>query len=91
VSNIKKINSNEFQEVLTAVNLRNADEENPIKFDYSIENGFKYTSDTFPVQMDSDRIISEYSEIIVETNGKPIRVKSKAICNIENIGNILFL
>lgn len=91
VNNIKKVSSDEFQEVLTAVNLRNADEENPIKFDYSVENGFKYTSDTFPVQMGSDRIVSEYSEIIVETNGKPIRVKSKEIYSIENIGNILFL
>lgn len=44
-----------------------------------------------PIEMQSNRIVTEYSEVIIETNGKPIKVKSDNIFHLENIGNILFL
>lgn len=91
IVNATKSHNNDFQEVLTAVNLNNADADNPIQFDYSANNGFKYTSDTMPIEMLSNRIVVEYSEVIVETNGKPIKVKSNEVFHLENIGNILFL
>jgi hypothetical protein len=44
-----------------------------------------------PVEMLKDRTVIEYSEVIVETNGKPINVKSDNIYQAEGFGNILFL
>ena len=79
----------DFEEVLTAVNLGNVNAQNPIQFNYSKD--FKYTSDTMPVQMRSDRIVTEYAEIITEINGQSISVKSNQIYQIEKYGNILFL
>jgi CRISPR-associated protein Cas5h len=79
---------NDFQEVVTAVNLRNIEENNAIDFDYAED--FKYTSDTMPVQMKSDRVVTEYSEVIIETNGNPIKIKSNQIYTTD-YGNILFL
>lgn len=80
---------NGFQEVITAVNLSATFREEPIKFDYS--GNFKYTSDTMPVEMLGDRTVIEYSEVIVETNGKPMQVQSHNIYLAEGFGNILFL
>jgi len=78
----------DFQEVVTAVNLRNIEGNNAIDFDYTED--FKYTSDTMPVQMQSDRVVTEYSEVIIETNGNPIKIKSTQIYTTD-YGNILFL
>lgn len=78
-----------FQEVVTAVNLSNTDQNDPIQFNRSID--FKYTSDTMPVEMLRDRVVTEYSEIVVETNGKMIKIKSDEIYQTEGFGNILFL
>lgn len=91
ITSTKKTQSTDFQEVLTAVNLKNVDADNPIEFDYTVNNGFKYTSDTMPIEMQSNRIVTEYSEVIIETNGKPIKVKSDKVFYLEDIGNILFL
>jgi CRISPR-associated protein Cas5h len=44
-----------------------------------------------PIEMNISRIVSEYSEIIIETNGKTINVKSDSIYQTETLGNILFL
>jgi CRISPR-associated protein Cas5h len=91
IVNVSKSQSAEFQEVLTAVNLNNADADNPIEFDYTVNSGFKYTSDTMPIVMQANRIVTEYSEVILETSGKPIKVKSDNIFYLEDIGNIIFL
>ena len=89
VTKAKPLNAKDFQEVVTAVNLSNTDQNDPIKFDYSVD--FKYTSDTMPVEMLKDRIVIEYSEVIIETNGKTIKIKSDEIYQTEGFGNILFL
>ena len=89
VSGIKPLVINDFKEVVTAVNLSNTNQDDPIQFNHSID--FKYTSDTMPVQMLKDRIVTEYSEVIVETNGKTIKVNSDKIYQTEGFGNILFL
>jgi CRISPR-associated protein Cas5h len=83
------IDNNEFQEVVTAVNISNADLDNPVRFIYSQD--FKYTSDTLPIEMLSNREVIEYSEVIVETTGKTIAVKSNQIYQTSLFGNILFL
>lgn len=89
LSKFEQLNTTDFLEVVTAVNLSNANLDDPIKFNHSID--FKYTSDTMPVAMLKDRIVTEYSEVILETNGKTIRVKSNEIYQTEGFGNILFL
>lgn len=89
VSKIKLLSAGYFQEVLTAINLSNADPDDPIQFNYSME--FKYNSDTMPVQMLKDRVVTEYSDIILETSGKSMMVKSDKIYQAEGFGNILFL
>lgn len=85
----KPLAGNVFQEVVTAVNLSNTDHNDPIQFDRSID--FKYTSDTMPVEMLRDRVVTEYSEVVMETNGKTIKIKSDKIYKTEGFGNILFL
>ncbi len=89
VPKAKPLTITDFQEVVTAVNLSNTNEDDPIQFDRSVD--FKYTSDTMPIEMLKDRIVTEYSEIIVETNGKAIKVKSDEIYQTEDYGNIMFL
>ena len=83
------LKSDTFQEVTTAVNISNADLETPVRFIYSQD--FKYTSDTLPIEMLSSREVIEYSEVIVETTGKTILVKSNQIYQTPLFGNILFL
>ncbi len=88
-SKFERLITSDFQEVVTAVNLSNTNQDDPIQFNHSID--FKYTSDTMPVVMLKDRIVTEYSEVIVETNGKTIQVKSNEIYQTDGFGNILFL
>ena len=85
----KPLMISDFQEVVTAVNLSNTDQDDPIQFNRSID--FKYTSDTMPVEMLRDRVVTEYSEVVVETNGKMIKIKSNEIYQTKGFGNILFL
>ena len=89
VTKAKRVTVNDFQEVVTAVNLSNTNQNDPIQFNYSVD--FKYTSDTMPVEMLRDRVVTEYSEVVVETNGKAIKIKSDKIYQTEGFGNILFL
>jgi len=89
LTEVKPLAGNTFQEVVTAVNLSNTDKNDPIQFDRSID--FKYTSDTMPVEMLRDRVVTEYSEVVMETNGRTIKIKSDKIYQTEGFGNILFL
>ncbi|HJV77094.1 MAG TPA: type I-B CRISPR-associated protein Cas5b [Paludibacter sp.] len=89
VTKAKLLQGNNFYDVVTAVNLSNTDPGDPIQFNRSID--FKYTSDTMPVQMLRDRIVTEYSEVVLETNGNAIKIKSGEIYQTDDFGNILFL
>jgi len=89
VTKAKLLQGNNFHDVVTVVNLSNTDPDDPIQFDRSIN--FKYTSDTMPVQMLRDRIVTEYSEVVLETNGNTIKIKSGEIYRTDDFGNILFL
>jgi CRISPR-associated protein Cas5h len=75
--------------IVTAVNLNQGHSTDPIQFNYTTD--FKYTSDTMPVAMQKDRIVTEYAEVVVETNGNPINIKSSHTMQVANYGNILFL
>lgn len=81
------IQSEDFIDIQTAVNLSNTARQ----FDFKINPEFKYNSDTMPIEMTKDRIVLDYSEVIIETNGKVIRAKTDKAYSVNSFGNILFL
>jgi len=89
LTKFERLVTEEFTEVVTAVNMSKTRQDDPIQFNHSVD--FKYTSDTMPVEMLKDRIVTEYSEVVIETTGKPIHVKSNDIYQTGAFGNILFL
>lgn len=78
---------NKFVEIITAVNLAKLNDENPIDFDYTA----MYSANNMPMEMNKNREIQEYSEILIEKNGKPVKARVENHYHIENYGNILFL
>lgn len=87
LKNVSRISNNEYINVHSAVNTKKTGYE--FDFDYSGE--FKYTSDTMPVALSKDRIVQDYTEVIVESSGKPIRLKSDHVYEVSEYGNIIFL
>ncbi len=84
---LQQADTNDYVEVVTAVNLSQIQAENPVDFDYSA----MYSANNMPVEMDEKREVQEYSEILTENNGKPIKAKVENYYKIENYGNIVFL
>lgn len=74
-------------EIITAINLSLIKDENPVNFDYSA----MYSANNMPVEMNRVREVLEYSEILIEKNGKPIMAKPDYYYYVENYGNIMFL
>ncbi len=78
----------EIIEIITAINLSLLkDEENPVEFDYSA----MYSANNMPIEMNRIREVQEYSEVLIEKNGRSIKAKPVHYYQIENHGNILFL
>lgn len=82
------IESDDYEDVVTAINLSKVKGDDPVRFDY--EYG-RYTSDTMPIEMRADRIVTDFADVLVETNGKPTRAKLKEIYRTQDYGNISFL
>ncbi|WKN44269.1 type I-B CRISPR-associated protein Cas5b [Tunicatimonas pelagia] len=80
-------NPGNFVNVITALKLNRLYEEKPINFDQNTS----YATETMPIVMTRDRIIREYSEIIIEQNGKPINANIRSYWSISDFGNISFL
>lgn len=85
----------EYVEIISAVNLSKLIEDNPIEFKRKDINdkddyNFFYSSDTLPMGMRRDRVITEYAEILIEQKGKSILVKTPNYWETQ-FGNILFL
>lgn len=76
-----------FIEIATAVNLSKIKEEHPIDFDYSA----MYSANNMPIEMNRNREVQEYSEVLIEKNGLPVKAKVDNYYRIEDYGNILFL
>jgi CRISPR-associated protein Cas5h len=76
-----------YVDIITAVNLSKTIVEQPIEFDYSA----MYSANNMPIEMNRNREVQEYSEVLIEKNGLPIKAKVKQYYKIENYGNILFL
>ncbi len=83
IENIEK----EFIEISTAVNLSKIKETQPIDFDYSA----MYSANNMPIEMNRNREVQEYSEVLIEKNGLPVKAKVENYYHIEDYGNILFL
>ncbi|MFW5804669.1 MAG: type I-B CRISPR-associated protein Cas5b [bacterium] len=74
-------------EIHTAVSLSKLKGEQPIDFDDSAI----YSANNMPIEMNKNREILEYSEVLIERNGLPLKVRTETYYKIENIANILFL
>ena len=76
-----------YIEIITAVNLSKTVGEQPIEFDYSA----MYSANNMPIEMNKNREVQEYSEVLIEKNGMPVKAKVENYYKIETYGNILFL
>jgi CRISPR-associated protein Cas5h len=76
-----------YIDIISAVNLSKTVGEQPIEFDYSA----MYSANNMPIEMNRNREIQEFSEVLIEKNGLPVKVKVENYYRVENHGNILFL
>jgi len=76
----------EYSEIQSVVNLSLINQEHPVKFGES----FYYTTDTMPMEMQRDRVVTDYAEILLERQGKTILVKTDNYYKT-SFGNILLL
>ena len=77
----------EFVDLITAVNLSKVIGEPPVEFDYSA----MYSANNMPMEMNRVREVQEYSEVLIEKNGQPVKARIKEYYRVNNHGNILFL
>lgn len=80
-------NEEEYIDIITAVNLSKLNAERPVEFDYSA----MYSANNMPIEMNRNREVQEYSEVLIEKNGLPVKAKAARYYKVENHGNILFL
>jgi len=77
-----------YEDIITALNLSYCKKENPIKFDYTS----KYSSNTMAIEMklegNNKRIVTEFADVLVELEGKPIKAYVDNYINIDDFGNI---
>lgn len=84
----KEVKSNgAFTEIITAVNMSKLQGEPPVEF----QREYFYSANNMPIAMNRDREVLEYSEVLIEKNGNPLKVKVCDFYTIDGIGNILFL
>lgn len=62
---------------------------NIVEIDF--ENGHEYLLEDMPVEMNNDRVVSEYSSILFERNGKCINAKVNEFYKLDNGENIVFI
>lgn len=86
-----EISEKDYIDFNTAINLSEIQSVNsPIDIDYIKERVFQV--ETFPLDMQIDRTIKRYGEILVEMNGDSVRaIPNKNSFTIANEGNIQFL
>ncbi len=75
----------DYFEIHSVINLSKLSKQQPIKFEELF-----YSTDTLPMSMRSDRVITEYAEILIEKTGRPILAKTPSFWKT-NFGNIIFL
>ena len=77
----------EYIDIQTAVNLSNIKDKNPVSFDYSA----MYSANNMPIEINRVREVQEYSEVLIERNGLPIKARVENYYKINHRGNIVFL
>ncbi len=77
----------EFTEIVTAVNMSKLQGEPPVEF----QREYFYSANNMPIAMNRDREVLEYSEVLIEKNGNPLRVRVSDYYTVDGVGNILFL
>ena len=75
----------DYTPIQSVVNLSKLDSEQPVRF---VDGA--YTTDTMPLFMQRDRIVTNYSEVLLERHGETILVNTKEYWKT-SFGNILFL
>jgi CRISPR-associated protein Cas5h len=88
---VKKIESKNFLPFHSAVNLSAISKEmTPVDFD--VMKNLQVQVETLPIEMLSNRIITRYGEVLVETTGNPVIARTaEAGYKIEGEGNIQLL
>jgi CRISPR-associated protein Cas5h len=76
-----------FVSIISALKLGQLNEDKPINFDQNTH----YATETMPIIMNRNRIVEEYSEVIVEQNCKPINANIRSYWSVPDFGNISFL
>jgi CRISPR-associated protein Cas5h len=89
--NLNDVSKKDYMDFITTINLSDIkSDKTPIDIDF-IKNRF-FQVETFPLDMQIDRTIKRYGEILVEMNGNTVRaIPNKNSFTIENEGNIQFL
>lgn len=83
----KASSNGNYAEILTAVNMSKLIVGQSVDF----QPEHFYSANNMPVIMNRDRVVQEYSEVLIEKNGKPLMVKVRDYYAVEGIGNVLFL
>ena len=65
----------------------------PVRFfgDNTLENGKAYLSENIPIEMNRERIVTQFGEVFYERSGKPVKAVPDTYFRIENGDAILFL
>lgn len=79
--------SGDFTEIITAVNMSKLQGEPSVEF----QREYFYSANNMPIAMDRNREVLEYSEVLIEKNGNPLRVRVSDYYTVGGLGNILFL
>lgn len=79
---------NNYIEIITAINMSILIGENPILFE---KTDFFYSANNMPIEMNLNREIQEFSEVLIEKNGQAVSVKVDEYISINGYGNVLFL
>ncbi|MEO0272700.1 MAG: type I-B CRISPR-associated protein Cas5b [candidate division WOR-3 bacterium] len=81
------IESDEFLDIKTPVlisNLKPLQGSNCSSQSIEFESGKKYLKEMIPIEMNSDRIVKKYEEVIFEETGKTIRARVKRAYRLKN-------
>ena len=76
-----------FHLIQSALNLNQMQAAEPVRF----EEDFYFITETMPITMQPDRVVSEYGEVLLEAQGRPIEAKVTEWIAVGGYGNIVFL
>jgi CRISPR-associated protein Cas5h len=81
------VEGEEFQPIHSVVNLNGITAARPIQFDYDSH----FLTETMPISMDRERVVTEYGEVILEADGRSMKIKVDRFLQLGEYGNILYL